>query len=164
MKGFTYHDQPNTHPYHNHNINTSINFHQHTAPSKCSLWAPGHQDKAAYPHHLNMIGSRYFATSYTDKPLSSLPNYILLFYRTSTTDFSVVSVSEMCYQRIMASPQHSSTASKVFPTPAKPSKKRPPPSVSSSTPATNVPTQVIHQNDAPILWVSKGALAEVSKE
>ena len=59
----------------------------------------------------------------------------------------------------MATPKHSSTASKVFPTPVKPSKKRSPPNVSSSTPATNVPTQVICQNDAPILWVSKGALA-----
>ena len=63
----------------------------------------------------------------------------------------------------MATPQHFGIASKVFPTPAKPSKKGPPPSVSSSTPATNVPTQVICQNDAPILWVLKGALTEVSK-
>ena len=63
----------------------------------------------------------------------------------------------------MATPQHTITAPKVFPTPAKPSKKRPLLRVSSSTSATNIPTQVIHQNDGPILWVSKGALAEVSK-
>ena len=69
----------------------------------------------------------------------------------------------MRYKRIMATPQHTSTASQVFPTPVKPPKKRPPPRVSSSTSTTNVPTQVIHQNDAPILWVSKGVLAEVSK-
>ena len=69
----------------------------------------------------------------------------------------------MHYKKIMATPQHTSTASKVFPTPAKPPKKRPPPRLSSSTSATNIPTQVIHQNDAPILWLSKGALAEVSK-
>ena len=63
----------------------------------------------------------------------------------------------------MATPQHTSTTLKVSPTPAKPPKKRPPPTVSSSTSATNIPTKVIHQNDAPILWVSKRALAEVSK-
>ena len=70
----------------------------------------------------------------------------------------------MCYKRIMAtSSQHSSTAPQILPNPAKPSKKRPPPKVSSPTPATNIPTQVICQNNAPILWVSRGALAEVSK-
>ena len=77
--------------------------------------------------------------------------------------FSVVTALEMLYKKIMATPQHTITAPKVFPTPAKPPKKRPLPKVSSSASATNVPTQVIHQNDAPILWVSKGALAEVSK-
>ena len=69
----------------------------------------------------------------------------------------------MCYKKIMATPQHTSTTPKIFPTPVKPPKKRPPPKVSSSTSATNIPTQVIRQNDAPILWVSRGALAEVSK-
>ena len=69
----------------------------------------------------------------------------------------------MRYKKIMATPQHTSTTPKIFPTPVKPPKKRPPPKVSSSTSATNIPTQVIHQNDAPILWVSRGALAELSK-
>ena len=63
----------------------------------------------------------------------------------------------------MATPQHTITAPKVFPTPAKPPKKRPLPRVSSSASVINELTQVICQNDAPILWVSKGALAEVSK-
>ena len=63
----------------------------------------------------------------------------------------------------MTTTQPTITAPKVFPTPAKPPKKRPLPRVSSSASATNIPTQVICQNDAPILWVSKGALAEVSK-
>ena len=69
----------------------------------------------------------------------------------------------MHYKKIMATSQHTSTAPKILPTPAKPSKKRPPPKVSSSTSTTNIPSQVIRQNDAPILWVSKGALAELSK-
>ena len=63
----------------------------------------------------------------------------------------------------MATPHHTSTTPKIFPTPAKSPKKRPLPKVSSSTSATNIPTQVIRQNDVPLLWVSRGALAEVSK-
>ena len=63
----------------------------------------------------------------------------------------------------MATPHHSTTAPKVFPTSVKPPKKRPLPRVSSSASLVNEPSQVINQNDAPILWVSKGALAEVSK-
>ena len=63
----------------------------------------------------------------------------------------------------MATPHHTTTAPKVFPTPAKLPKKRPLPRVSSSASLVDEPTQAIHQNDAPILRVSKGALAEVSK-
>ena len=63
----------------------------------------------------------------------------------------------------MATSQYTNTAPKILPTPIKPSKKRPSPKVSSLILTTNIPTQVIHQNDAPILWVSRGALAEVSK-
>ena len=63
----------------------------------------------------------------------------------------------------MATPQHTATAQKVFPTLVKPPKKRPIPRVSSSALVVDEPIQVIHQTDAPILWVSKGALAEVSK-
>ena len=63
----------------------------------------------------------------------------------------------------MATPHHTTTAPKVFPTPAKPPKKRPLPRVSSSASLVDEPTQVIRQNDAPILWVLKGALVEVSK-
>ena len=63
----------------------------------------------------------------------------------------------------MATPHHTTAAPKVSPTPAKPPKKRPLPRPSSAASLVNEPTQVIHQNDAPILWVSKGALAEVSK-
>ena len=69
----------------------------------------------------------------------------------------------MCYKKIMATPQHTSTAPKILPNPAKLTKKRPPPRASSSSSTTNIPTQIIHQNDAPILWVSRGTLAEVSK-
>ena len=69
----------------------------------------------------------------------------------------------MRYKRIMATPHHTTTAPKVFPTPVKPPKKRPLPRVSSSASVVNEPTQVICQNDASILRVLKGALAEVSK-
>ena len=69
----------------------------------------------------------------------------------------------MRYKKIMVTPQHASTTPEILPTPVKPPKKRPPPKLSSSTSTTNIPTQVIHQNDDPILWVSRGALAEVSK-
>ena len=68
----------------------------------------------------------------------------------------------MCYKKIMATSQQTSTAPKILPNPAKLT-KRPPPKVSSSSSTTNISTQIIHQNDAPILWVSRGALAEVSK-
>ena len=63
----------------------------------------------------------------------------------------------------MATPQHTATAPKVSPTPVKPPKKRPIPRVSSSALVVDEPIQVKRQNDAPILWVLKGALAEVSK-
>ena len=69
----------------------------------------------------------------------------------------------MCYKKIMATLQHTATAPKVFPTPMKPPKKRPIPRVPSSASVVDEPIQVICQTDAPILWVSKGALAEVSK-
>ena len=76
---------------------------------------------------------------------------------------SVVTALEMRYKRIMSTPHHTTTAPKFSPTPAKPPKQRPLPRVSSAAPPVNEPTQVIHQDDAPILWVLKGALAEVSK-
>ena len=64
----------------------------------------------------------------------------------------------------MATPHHTTAAPKVFPTPVKLPKKRPLPRVSSAASLVDEPTQVICQNDAPLLWVSKGALAEVPKE
>ena len=63
----------------------------------------------------------------------------------------------------MTTPQHTSTTPKTLLTPVKPTKNSPPPKASSSTSIITIPTQVIHQTDAPILWVSRGALAEVSK-
>ena len=69
----------------------------------------------------------------------------------------------MRYKKIMATPQHTSTTPKILSTPVKLTKKRPPPKVSSSSSTMNIPTQIICQNDAPILWVSRGTLAEVSK-
>ena len=63
----------------------------------------------------------------------------------------------------MATPHYTTTVPKVFPTPAKLPKKIPLPRVSSAVSLVDEPTQVIRQNDAPILWVLKGALAEVSK-
>ena len=69
----------------------------------------------------------------------------------------------MHYKKIMITPQHTSTIPKTLSTPVKPTKNSPPPKASSSTSITIIPTQVIHQTDAPILWVSRGALAEVSK-
>ena len=69
----------------------------------------------------------------------------------------------MRYKKIMATPQHTSTTPKILTTPVKLPKKRPPPEASSSTSITTIPTQIICQTDALILWVSRGALAEVSK-
>ena len=63
----------------------------------------------------------------------------------------------------MATPQHTATVPKVFPTLVKPPKKKPIPRVPSSALVVDEPIWVIHQTDAPILWVSKGDLAEVSK-
>ena len=69
----------------------------------------------------------------------------------------------MHYKKIMTTPQHTSTTPKNLSTPVKLTKNSPPPKASSSTSIITIPTQVIHQTDAPILWVSRGALAEVSK-
>ena len=57
----------------------------------------------------------------------------------------------------MATPHHTTAAPKVSPTPVKPPEKRPLPRASSAASPVDEPTQVIHQNDAPIHWVSKGA-------
>ena len=56
----------------------------------------------------------------------------------------------------MATLQHTAT-------PVKPPKKRPIPRVPSSALVVDKPIWVIRQTDAPILWVSKGDLVEVSK-
>ena len=63
----------------------------------------------------------------------------------------------------MATPQHTATAPKVSPTPVVSPKKRPIPRVPSSALVVDEPIWVICQTDAPILWVSKGDLAQVSK-
>ena len=55
------------------------------------------------------------------------------------------------------------TVSEALSTVTRPPKKRPFPRGPAATLAIHSPVRVIKQPDAPILWVSKGDLAEVSK-